>query len=75
MNYLDDESGKVYYERIINESVNLASCQYFTTNILELDAKIVREYVELDSFVILMNIGGECVIYFKDQSLTLNKVK
>lgn len=75
MDYQDDESGKVNYERKLNESVNLASCKYFTTNLLELNTKVMKDYSELDSFVILMNVGGECTVNYKDQSLTLGTME
>jgi len=75
MNFTDDESGKVVYQSKANESVNIASCPYFTTNILQLDSKIVKDYSQLDSFVILMNVGGECVIKYNNQNLPLQKME
>lgn len=62
MNFADDESGKVSYEGIANESVGVASCQYFTTNMLQVKGAVVKDYTALDSFVIMMNVGGKCTI-------------
>ncbi|MBE6211333.1 MAG: mannose-6-phosphate isomerase [Rikenellaceae bacterium] len=46
----------------LNESVEIAKCKYFTTNILQVEGEIAKDYASLDSFVILMCIGGEAEI-------------
>lgn len=46
----------------LNESVEIAKCKYFTTNILQVEGEVVKDYASLDSFVILMCIGGEAEI-------------
>lgn len=46
----------------LNESVEIAKCKYFTTNILQVEGEVVKDYASLDSFVILMCIGGETEI-------------
>lgn len=43
-----------------NESVEIAKCKYFTTNILQVDGSVTKDYASLDSFVIYLCIGG-CV--------------
>lgn len=50
------------YEPKVNESVEIASCKYFTTNMLQVDGEVVKEYASLDSFVIYMCIGGQAEI-------------
>ncbi|MBS2211473.1 class I mannose-6-phosphate isomerase [Carboxylicivirga mesophila] len=75
MNYSDDESGKVAYEAKANESVELASCQYFTTNVLNVTDSVSKDYSQLDSFVILMNVGGQCTIKAADVSIELNEME
>ncbi len=75
MNYTDNESGKVAYEAKTNESVELASCQYFTTNVLNVSGDISKDYSQLDSFVILMNVGGKCTIKAADVSIELNEME
>ncbi len=42
----------------LNESVEIAKCKYFTTNMLHVDGSIVKDYASLDSFVIYLCIGG-----------------
>ena len=43
-----------------NESVSLASCKYFTTNLLELDNELNRDFASLDSFVVYICMEGAC---------------
>ncbi len=75
MNYTDNESGKVAYEAKMNEAVELASCQYFTTNVLNVSGDISKDYSQLDSFVILMNVGGKCTIKAADVSIELDEME
>lgn len=56
------DSHKNNYVRHKNEAVTLESCKYFTTNLLELDQPIDRDYSLTDSFVIYICMGGSCVI-------------
>lgn len=45
-----------------NKSVEIAKCKYFTTNMLLVEGTTVKDYASLDSFVILMCIGGSAEI-------------
>lgn len=49
---------------IVNEAVNVAKSQYFTTNEIELDGSLERDYAPLDSFVIYMCLEGELKVGF-----------
>jgi len=49
---------KTKYERKLNESAELVSCDYFTTNLLEIDCVTEKDYSELDSFVIYICLEG-----------------
>ena len=50
------------YQAKKDEPIQLESCKYFTTNLLELDKDLQRDYTDKDSFVILICMGGACVI-------------
>ena len=68
INFKKEDSGKVNYDRkTINSTVNLVNCPYFTTNIIKLDADSVlkKDYSELDSFVILMSVGGTFILSYE----------
>jgi len=75
MNFSDDDAGKVNYEAKINESVNIASCQYFTTNMLEVKGELAKDYSDKDSFVIMMNVGGKCSITAGAEAIDLNEME
>jgi mannose-6-phosphate isomerase len=55
--YLEDYKTK--YKAEINKSTNIVSCRYFTTNILEFDQIIEKDYSLLDSFVIYITLEGD----------------
>lgn len=53
---------RIDYSTHKNEAVELESCQYFTTNLLDLDNHITQDYKSTDSFVIYICMGGSCRI-------------
>ena len=64
--HLDDY--KTTYASKPNESSALVDCAYFTTNIIELNNTIEKDYFELDSFVVYMCIEGGFTITFEGGS-------
>lgn len=53
------EGYKTHYQPKENEAVALASCQYFTTNLISGDQKIIRDFTDTDSFVIYICMAGK----------------
>ena len=47
------------YEARNNEAVNLVTCPYFQTNLIEVDRSVKRPVAAHDSFVIYMCMGGK----------------
>ena len=47
--------------------VELVSCPYFTTNLLDFTSGVSRHYDDLDSFVIYVCVEGEFVIQYTDE--------
>ncbi|HSM46339.1 MAG TPA: type I phosphomannose isomerase catalytic subunit [Draconibacterium sp.] len=58
--YLDDNKTKYIAE--LNKPTEIVSCRYFTTNILEFDKPIEKDYNNLDSFVIYITMEGNFII-------------
>lgn len=54
-----DSNGKSDYIIEKGGKANLASCEYFTTNILDISKTQEKSYSELDSFVIFMCVEGK----------------
>lgn len=62
INYEDADSGKVTVQLGDDGAAKLVDCRYFTTNLIELNGSLLRDYSCLDSFVILINTGLACKI-------------
>ncbi len=53
------EGYKTQYQPKENTVVPLASCRYFTTNLIEGDQKVIRDFSAVDSFVIYICMEGK----------------
>lgn len=53
---------RTHYKAHTNATVELAQCKYFTTNLLDLDTIMVRDFSDLDSFVVYICMGGQASI-------------
>ena len=62
INYTVEDDYRTHYEHKKNEGVTLVECPYFTTAVYDLDEPMTLDYSELDSFVILIGLKGECTI-------------
>ncbi len=61
---------KTKYKTELNAPTELVSCPYFTTNIIEFDKEMDKNYNELDSFVIYMTLEGSFEIVTENGSET-----
>ncbi|MCX7986234.1 MAG: class I mannose-6-phosphate isomerase [Bacteroidales bacterium] len=65
---------KTHYKPSINQSVELVKCPYFTTNLLEFNQVLEKDYGSVDSFVIYMCLEGEFIIEtFNASSVEVSK--
>lgn len=53
---------RTHYTPRKNEGVTLIQCPCFTTSVYDLDEPMTLDYSELDSFVILIAVSGECTL-------------
>ncbi|MFO8234219.1 MAG: type I phosphomannose isomerase catalytic subunit [Bacteroidales bacterium] len=71
-NYYD--SYRTEYELKKNKTSNIVKCDYFTTNILQLDKITEKELIKLDSFLIYMCMDGKAEIeYHEGEMETIEK--
>ena len=56
-----------------NQSVELVKCNYFTTNVLEMNQIVEKDYNQLDSFVIYICLEGVLEIETESGSQTVQK--
>ena len=61
------------YKPKLNESVELVKCKYFTTNVLEINTEVEKDYNQLDSFVIYICLEGTLQIETELGSETVKK--
>ena len=59
---------KLEYDHVENQSSEIASCEYFTTNYLPVKGKLKKNLSNLDSFVIYMCVSGEAEITISSNS-------
>lgn len=64
---------KSKYKLIPNETVELVKCGYFTTNLLDLNDIVEKDYIQLDSFVIYICLEGVLQIETESGSETVQK--
>lgn len=69
----DPKDLNVTAQPIVNESVNIAESQYFTTNEIALEGLMHRNYEALDSFVIYMCLDGSLTVGYEGGEETLEK--
>lgn len=62
INFNDLDGGLIEYTAQENEKVELKSCEYFTTNLLEITTEKNFDYKNLDSFVIYICTEGKAEI-------------
>ncbi|GAB3930032.1 type I phosphomannose isomerase catalytic subunit [Larkinella terrae] len=62
INYQHYDHYKTQYDPQPNASVNAVTSDYFVTNVLNFDQEVLHDYSHLDSFVILVCVGGSLTI-------------
>jgi mannose-6-phosphate isomerase len=63
---------KTQYQPQKNEVVELVTCQYFTTNILDFTINTTKDYTNLDSFVIHVCLEGSYILKYGIEELPVN---
>lgn len=59
IDYTLHDNYRTDYTSARNEATHLVKCQYFETNLLDLDSELVRDWSTLDSFVIYIVMEGK----------------
>lgn len=71
INFNDTDGDPVEYTEHPDIPVNLVRTPFFSTNVLEIDSEVMRDYSECDTFVILIAVKGEAEIACGRQTMTL----
>lgn len=62
IDYTVKEDYRTYYEHKVNEPMTLITSKFFTTSLYDLTEPMTLDYSDLDSFVILIGVGGKGTI-------------
>ena len=74
LDYNYEKKHKTDFEHKMNATSELVKCPFFSTNILEFNKTIEKDYFHLDSFVIYICLDGKCEIQYDDvESVSLAK--
>lgn len=60
------ESYRTEVADVMNKTVPVVDCQYFVTNMLQLQGEMQKDYSNLDSFVVLMNLQGNFTLNWEN---------
>ncbi|MDP4266140.1 MAG: mannose-6-phosphate isomerase [Bacteroidota bacterium] len=63
------DSYKTDYKYEKNETVGIVSEKFFTTNFLEFDKQIIKDYSQIDSFVIYVCVEGRFEMKYSDSTI------
>ncbi|MCF6170175.1 MAG: class I mannose-6-phosphate isomerase [Bacteroidales bacterium] len=64
-------SYKTKYEPGTNQTVRLIDCPYFTSRLVEMNKPVVKNFKELDSFVIYLLAEGNCSLNYSGGKIDL----
>lgn len=53
---------RTHYKAHTNSTAKLVDCEYFTTNLLDIDVCMIRDFSALDSFVVYICMEGKVVL-------------
>jgi len=67
IDYTYYDSYRTDYHVHKNETGNLVQCNYFTTNFLEFDTALEKDWIETDSFVIYMCLDGKVELEYDEE--------
>lgn len=73
INFNDADVKAVDYIQRMNVPVTVVRTPYFSTNVLNVDTDLLRDYSESDTFVILVVVDGEAEITCGDESVTAKR--
>ena len=69
IDYKAQKEYKTIYKKTLNKQSKIVDCQYFTTNILQVNGKIKIDHSDKDSFVIYMCVKGKVDFNYGDDEV------
>ena len=75
IDYKHYDNYRTDYVAEVNATVNVADCEYFTTNVFEFDMPVEKDFPEIDSFIIYMCTSGSCRIEYDDNHSSVSMTR
>lgn len=63
------------YSKVKNEETPLVSCKYFTTNLFDIDKPVSKNLSALDSFVVVICVGGKGVLVDNEGDGSVHRIE
>jgi mannose-6-phosphate isomerase len=73
INFNHHKQGTTDYVPLLNTPVELARCDYFTTNLLHFTQETERDFSKFDTFVIYLCLEGSYSLNWEEASVTVQK--
>jgi len=73
IDFTASKNPKTTYKPVLNEITPLVSCEYFTTNMIQFDQPLTRNYGTIDSFVAYMCLEGSFIVESNTDKVIVNK--
>jgi mannose-6-phosphate isomerase len=73
IDFTASKNPKTAYKSLLNEITPLVSCKYFTTNMIQFDQPLTRNYGTIDSFIAYMCLEGSFIVETGDSKVIVNK--
>ena len=71
INYSGKDIYRIDYQTIMNNSSKITECRYFTTSLININNSLIRNYENIDTFVIYLCISGSCNIIYDSGSVIM----
>lgn len=71
IDFSDNDGSALQYDLQLGLPVNLVTSPHFTTNVWNIDSKLIRNYGEWDTFVVIVATKGEAKISCGDETVDL----
>jgi len=71
IHYNDADNALISYSKRQNSTNNILSTPYFTTNFMDFNHQIEKNYTDIDSFVIYICLAGKATIICSEQEETI----
>jgi len=67
LNYSYEKKHRIDYDKDLNKTALITKCDYFTSNVIEFNKELEKDYYDTDSFIVYMCLEGEFYIDYQEE--------